>query len=323
MEPQNSNKILPNWQQQTLEKLLFASLKEQRTRRRWSLFFKLSLLIIICLVFIQSYSDNSSYLLAARSEHTALIDVRGGIFDQERASADHIISGLRQAFNSKNVKGIILRINSPGGSPVQASYVFNEIRRLKAQHDIKVIAVCSDMCVSGAYYIAAACDEIYANPSSLLGSIGVTMSGFGFVDALHKLGIERRLLTAGQHKNLLDSFVPLRADEVQHMKQTLAEVHQHFISDVRLGRGKRLHVAKDIFSGLVWSGEAALKLGLIDGYGRAASVARDVLKHEDMVDYTDKPDYFEHIGKHISHYFVQSFDHMALATQASQHLSLS
>ena len=323
MEQDESPKTSPKWQERTLESLLFATIKEQRQRRRWGIFFKLSFLLIILLIVSHACSDTSGRFIGGHVEHTALIDVRGTIMDQEEASADHIITGLRNAIQNKNVKGIVLRINSPGGSPVQSAYVFNEIRRLKKKSKIKIIAVCTDLCASGAYFIASACDDIYADPSSLVGSIGSIISGFGFVNTMGKLGAERRVFASGEHKNMLDPFKPLKQDEVKHIQTALAKVHQQFIKSVKLGRGDRLQTHPDIFTGLIWDGARAKELGLIDGFGSVGSVVRDVIKQEEIVDYTDKPDYFEHMSKYMSHSLVQSLATLGLAESFTDRFKLS
>ena len=232
--------------------------------------------------------------------HTALININGPIFSSSPTNADSIATSLRAAFKDKHTQGIILRINSPGGSPVQADYVFNEILRLRAKHPkIKVYAVCTDICASGAYYIAAAADDIYANPASLVGSIGVVYNGFGFVDTLQKLGIQRRLITAGAHKGFLDPFSPLKSTEKVFAQNMLNDIHNQFIESVKKGRGKRLIITAETFSGLVWPGNQAKKMGLIDGFASAGSVARDIIKNDNIVDYTVRPNYFERIAKHF------------------------
>ncbi|UZE22244.1 S49 family peptidase [Pseudomonas sp. B21-056] len=273
-----------------LEKTLMASVEEQRRARRWGIFFK-------CLVFIYLFVGLGVIIQAidmkkspgSGSAYTAVIDVEGMIADKEAASADNIIGSLRAAFEDSKVKGVVLRINSPGGSPVQAGYVYDEIVRLRAAHpDIKLYAVISDLGASGAYYIASAADQIYADKASLVGSIGVTAAGYGFVDTLAKLGVERRVYTAGDHKAFLDPFQPQKPEETVFWQGVLDTTHKQFIASVKKGRGERLKDKEhpELFSGLVWSGEQALSLGLIDGLGSTSSVARDVIGEKELVDFT-------------------------------------
>ncbi|GAB4392491.1 MAG: signal peptide peptidase SppA [Gammaproteobacteria bacterium] len=288
----------PNWERATIEKVLLEHIREQKRRRRWGIFFKLAILILIVYIIWSGMQGVEHVTHKKRQQHSALIDIRGGLFDGSESNADTIANSLRNAFEDKGTRGIILRINSPGGSPVQASYVFNEIMRLKKLHpDIKVYAVCSDICASAAYYIASASDKIYANPSSLVGSIGVMFNGFGFVDAMDKLGIQRRLFTAGARKDFMDPFLPLNPADAQFIQQLLRTTHQQFIDNVKQGRGNRLVNNPDLFSGLVWSGVQAKQLGLIDDFGSAGYVAREVIKQENIVDYTDKPNVFNQITK--------------------------
>jgi len=232
-------------------------------------------------------------------KHTALVELKGVIADDKEASADNIISGLRHAFENKNSAGVILRINSPGGSPVQAGYINDEILRLRKKHpDKHLYAVISDICASGGYYVASAADKIYADKGSLVGSIGVRMGGFGFVGAMDKLGIERRLLTAGKHKGFLDPFQPLHPEDVQQVKTMLDDIHQQFIDVVKRGRGDRLHTdAPNLFSGYIWTGEQSVDIGLVDALGSADTVARDVIGAEKIVDYTPSEEWFQRVSK--------------------------
>ena len=288
---------------QLLEKAVLAGVQEQRRARRWGIFFKILTFVylFIALALFSPVMDFQKQ--AARSEnHTALIEIRGMIADKEEASADNIITSLRAAFEDPKTKGVVLRINSPGGSPVQSSYVFNEIRRLRGEHPgIKVYAVITDLGASGAYYIASAADQIYADKSSLVGSIGVTASGFGFVGVMEKLGVDRRIYTSGQHKAFLDPFQPQKEDETVFWQGVLDTTHKQFIASVKLGRGDRLKVEghPELFSGLIWSGEQALELGLIDAYGNASQVARDVIGEKEMVDYTVQDNPFDRFAKRI------------------------
>jgi protease-4 len=287
------------WAQGVLERLAFASLKEQRAARRWGIFFKLAflayLLVIACLVYWPGLGEEGF-----TGRHTALVEINGVLADGQSANADAIITGLREAFKNKDSAAVILRINSPGGSPVQAGYVNDEIRRLRAEYkDKKLYAVITDICASGGYYIASAADAIYADKASIVGSIGVLMDGFGFVEAMNKLGVERRLLTAGEHKGFLDPFSPLKDSDRERVQAMLVNVHQQFIDTVKRGRGDRLHDDGTLFSGLTWTGEESLKLGLIDGLGSSSYVARDIVGAEKIVDYTYRPPVFERFADRL------------------------
>lgn len=286
-----------------LEKTLLAGVQEQRRARRWGIFFKLltfTYLLLMLALFSPLMDMEKS---ATRGAHyTALIEVRGVIADKEPASADNIVGSLRAAFEDTKVKGVILRINSPGGSPVQSGYVYDEIRRLRALHpDTKLYAVISDLGASGAYYIASAADQIYADKASLVGSIGVTAAGYGFVGTMEKLGVERRTYTSGEHKAFLDPFQPQKADETQFWQSVLDTTHRQFIASVKQGRGDRLKDKDhpELFSGLVWSGEQALPLGLIDGLGSASSVARDMIGEKELVDFTVEESPFDRFSKKL------------------------
>ena len=273
-----------------LEKTLLAGIQEQRRSRRWGIFFKLLTFIYLfgILALFLPWADMDKAASGGAS-HTALVEVRGVIADQEAASADNIVKGLRDAFKDSKTKAVVLRIHSPGGSPVQAGYVYDEIRRLRAEHPgIKLYAVIADLGASGAYYIASAADEIYADKASLVGSIGVTAAGYGFVGAMDKLGVERRLYTSGEHKAFLDPFSPQKPEETQFWQGVLDTTHNQFIAMVKQGRGERLKDKDhpELFSGLVWSGEQAKALGLIDGLGSASYVAREVVGEKDLVDFT-------------------------------------
>lgn len=284
----------PDWQEDIVNRLAFAALNEQRRSRRWNILFKSLFLAYLFLIFFAIYVPEKPGQGLTVGKHTALVEVKGVIADDSEANADDIIGGLRAAFKDKNTVGVILRINSPGGSPVQAGYIYDEIRRLRKQHpDIKLYAVVSDMCASGGYYIAAAADEIYADKASVVGSIGVLMNGFGFVDAMKKVGVERRLYTAGKHKGMLDPFSDEKPEEVAHVKTMLRNIHQQFIDAVRNGRGERLADNPDIFSGLFWTGEESIKLGLVDALGSSSYVAREIIKQEKIVDFTPRPDYLQ------------------------------
>ncbi len=273
---------------------------EQRRSRRWGIFFKLLTFVYLFLLLIVMSEGLGPGKLSDAEQFTALVDVRGVIADEERASADFIVGGLRAAFEAVGTQAVVLRINSPGGSPVQAGYVYDEIKRLRKLHPEKpVYAVITDIGASGAYYIAAAADQIYADKSSLVGSIGVVASGFGFVETMEKLGVERRLYTSGKHKAFLDPFSEEKSDEVEFWRGVLNKTHEQFIAKVKEGRGERLKVTEDTFSGLIWNGEQALGIGLIDGLGSAGFVARDVVGAEEIVDFTPQPDPFERFTKSL------------------------
>ena len=276
-----------SWERETLEKLVFATVKEKRAARRWSIFFKLSFLTV-ALLTLWLLSDAS---LTGDGElvgkHTALIEITGNIEDEGSGAADVVIPSLNKAFSDLESVAVVLRINSPGGSPVQAGAIVDEILRLRRGYPNKpVYVVVDEICASGGYYIAAAADKIFVNKASIVGSVGVLMDGFGFTGAMEKLGVERRLLTAGENKGFLDPFSPQSDKHKVHAQAMLNEIHQQFISVVRTGRGKRLRETPETFSGLFWSGAKAVEMGLADGFGTVDTVARDVVKVEDVVDYT-------------------------------------
>ncbi len=280
------------WQRDVMEKLVFSAYKEQKSARRWGVFFKSLMFVYLGAIFFMVYMKNDlSDMPNKQHKHTALIEIRGTIAADAEANADSIVSALRDAFKNKHSVAVILRINSPGGSPVQAGYINDEIKRLRSMHPNKpVYAVITDMCASGGYYIAAAADEIYADKASIVGSIGVIMNGFGFVDAMDKLGIERRMMSAGENKGFMDPFSPLKEGDTQHIKSLLGSIHQQFIDVVKEGRGERLSDDPKIFSGLVWTGEQAIDVGLVDALGSSSFVAREVIGAEKIVDYTyDQP----------------------------------
>ncbi|WP_434677531.1 signal peptide peptidase SppA [Pseudomonas sp. R1-18] len=286
-----------------LEKTLLAGIQEQRRSRRWGIFFKFltfAYLFAALLLFtpLMDFEKGTS----TSGSHTALIEIEGMIADKEAASADNIVTSLRKAFEDSSTKGVILRINSPGGSPVQSGYVYDEIRRLRAEKPgVKVYAVITDLGASGAYYIASAADQIYADKASLVGSIGVTATGFGFVGAMEKLGVDRRTYTSGEHKAFLDPFQPQKADETQFWQGVLDTTHRQFIASVKQGRGDRLKDKDhpELFSGLVWTGEQAVGLGLVDGLGSASHVAREVIGEKNIVDYTVQESPFDRFSKKL------------------------
>lgn len=286
-----------------LEKTLLASVQEQRRSRRWGIFFKALTFVYLfaALLFFTPLLDMEK--AAGKGDgYTALIEIRGMIADKEPASADNIITSLRAAFEDTKVKGVVLRINSPGGSPVQSGYVYDEIRRLRGEHpDVKVYAVITDLGASGAYYIASAADQIYADKASLVGSIGVTAAGYGFVGTMEKLGVERRSYTSGEHKSFLDPFQPQKDDETKFWQGVLDTTHKQFIASVKAGRGERLKDKDhpELFSGLIWSGEQALQLGLIDGLASSSAVARDVVGQKELVDFTVQESPFDRFSKKL------------------------
>ncbi|MGR8948399.1 MAG: S49 family peptidase [Gammaproteobacteria bacterium] len=278
----------------------FEALAEQRRSRRWGNFFKFLFISYLLAFLALSWPNLSKNGVFGADKITALVEVNGVIAPESDAGADFVVTGLRDAFKDEKTAGVILRINSPGGSPVQSGYINDEITRLKQKHpEIPVYAVIQDICASGGYYIAVAADKIYANEASIVGSIGVRMDGFGFVDAMDKLGIERRLLTAGESKGALDPFSPLSAKDVDHVRRLLGQIHEQFIATVKQGRGDRLVENKDLFSGLFWTGEESKALGLIDEFGSASYVAREIIKAEDIVNFTPRRDVFEQFSKRL------------------------
>ncbi len=287
------------WQRDVLEKLAFSALNEQKTARRWSTLFK-SLAFAYVLVLILMGLGIMNNGKKSFEAHTALIDIAGVIEAGGQVSADSVLSSLRDAYDSNATKGIILRINSPGGSPVQAGIINDEIKRLRKLHpNIPVYAVVEDICASGGYYIAAAADKIYVDKASIIGSIGVLMDGYGFTEVMKKVGVERRLMTAGENKAMLDPFSPLNPKHQALAQAMLNEVHDQFKTVVRQGRGSRLKETPEVFSGLFWSGEQSIKLGLADALGSADYVAREVIKQEAIVDFTYQDDFASRIAKRI------------------------
>lgn len=283
------------WERETIEKLVFASLREQQAVRRWKLFSRLLWLSLIVLV-IWLWFSQANMGSAVSTPHTAVIDIKGEIASGAEASAENVVGSLRSAFEDSGAQAIVLLIDSPGGSPVQAGIINDEITRLKALHNKKIYAVVEETCASAAYYIAASTDEIYVDKASLVGSIGVLMDGFGFTGLMDKLGVERRLMTAGTNKGMLDPFSPQDATQNAHMQSMLSEIHTQFIQAVKKGRGERLKETPDTFSGLVWSGQQAVTQGLADGLGSLDHVAREIVKAEDIVDYTQR----ENVGMRLA-----------------------
>ncbi len=285
-------------EQTVLERLASASLDEQRLKRRWGIFFKslFAAYVFLITLVVMTSDRTGSRPLAVR--HTAVVDLDGTIEPDSNANADTVIAGLRDAFESKGTVGIIIRANSPGGTPVQAAYINDEIRRLRKKYPkIPVYAVVEDVCASGCYYAVVAADKIYADRSSIVGSIGVLMNGFGFTEAIRKLGVERRLLTSGEHKGLLDPFQPMKPEDKAHAQRLLRNIHQQFIARVREGRKDALRESPLIYSGLYWTGDEALKLGLIDDIANTDFVAREIIKAETIVDFTRREGLFDRFAR--------------------------
>ncbi|MDO9483737.1 MAG: S49 family peptidase [Hydrogenophaga sp.] len=291
----------PGWERATIEKLVFATLKEQQAARRWKTFMRLVWLGIFGAIAWFIYSADS-VSTSIRTPHTAVIEIRGEIASGAQASASNVVSSLVSAFEDPGAQAIVLLIDSPGGSPVQAGIINDEITRLKALHNKKVYAVVEETCASAAYYIAAAADDIYVDKASLVGSIGVLMDGFGFTGLMEKLGIERRLMTAGENKAMLDPFSPQDDAQRAYIQTMLGEIHTQFITVVKQGRGTRLKETPDTFSGLVWSGQQAVTMGLADGLGSLDFVAREIVKAADIVDYTQR----ENLGLRLAKRFGAS-----------------
>ena len=311
MSEQQSSHNQAKFEQTLANKIASEAITEQRRARRWSVFFKLFMVGYISIFTALYLLDGWGGASLGDEKHTALIDISGVISAESQANADYIISGLRAAFEDENTAGIILRINSPGGSPVQAGYVNDEIYRLRKEYpDIPFYSVITDICASGGYYIAAAADKIYADKASVVGSIGVTISGFGFVDSIEKLGIERRLLHAGKNKGFLDPFSPLKTEEVEHVEILLTDIHQQFVDVVRKGRGDRLTNDEKIFSGLIWTGEQSIALGLVDALGSAGYVAREIIGAEEIVDFTKRETFLEQFTNQISATFARTVNAM-------------
>ena len=289
-----------DWHRDLVNRLAFAAVNEQRRTRRWSIFFKFLLALYLLALLILYMPSDWSTLGKTGEKHTALVDFKGVIADSSEASADNVITGLRAAFEDENTAGVILRANSPGGSPVQSAYIFDEIRRLRELYpDTPLYAVVTDVCASGCYYVISAADEIYVDNSSIIGSIGVRMDSFGFVDTMEKLGVERRLYTAGKSKGFLDPFTPSKPSDVEHVKVLLESIHTQFIDSVKAGRGDRLKDNPKLFTGLVWTGEESLSMGLADEIGSSGYVAREVIGEEDIVEFTEKPDLLERLSDRI------------------------
>ena len=288
-----------NWEKDVLTSIATEGVKEQKRSRRWGIFFKLLTFVYLFAILMMLNSGSSDSSLKG-GKHTALVELKGVIAPGEDASADNVITALRSAFKDPDTVGVILRINSPGGSPVQSGYIYDEILRLREKHpDTPMYAVISDICASGGYYVAAAAEKIYADQASIVGSIGVRMDNFGFVDAMKKLGVERRTLTAGENKALLDPFAPENPAVTKHLTGLLKSVHDQFINAVKQGRGDRLKEVDGMFTGLIWTGDQSVELGLVDELGSSSYVAREIFKEENIVNFTVEPDFLERFSKQI------------------------
>jgi protease-4 len=294
------------WERNALEKIALAAIQEQRRARQWGILFKLLLFIyLFALLFVFLGWIGAKDALPGK--HTAMVEINGVIAQDSVASADNIVTGLEEAFKASGTQGVILRINSPGGSPVQAGQINDQIRRLRAKYpSIPLYAVVEDICASGGYYVAVAADKIFVDKASMVGSIGVLMNGFGFTGTMDKFGVERRLLTAGEHKGFLDPFSPVQESEKQYAEKMLGDIHQQFIDVVRQGRGKRLKETPELFTGLVWVGSRSVELGLADGLGNVEYVAREVIKAEDIVDFTPRENIAERFAKRFGATMAES-----------------
>lgn len=292
-----------NWERATLEKLALAAITEQRTARRWRVGLRLGWLLLFALIVFQSFQSSSSSstgIHASRATpHTAVVEIEGVIADSDNigSNAKDVIEDVRAAFENEQAQAVVLHINSPGGSPVQSGMINDELTRLKEKHKKPLYAVVSDTCASGAYYIAVAADKIFVDKASIVGSIGVRMDGFGFTGTMEKMGVERRLLTAGSNKAMLDPFSPVSPEQQAHAQTMLNQIHQQFIDVVRKHRGKRLRETPEIFSGLIWTGQEAIQLGLVDELGSVDSVAREVVQQDKVVDYTHRGSVAERLAK--------------------------
>ena len=303
------------WEHNVIEKIALASIQEQSRARKWGIFFKsLFFIYVFSLLGMNVYPKIKDSLGGDGKYHTAVVDISGVIAEDNEATAADIIESLRDAVKDDQTKGIILHANSPGGSPVQSNYVYEEIRNIKKEHpSLPIYAVVSDICASGCYYIASASDKIFVNPSSLIGSIGVIMDGFGFVDVMQKLGVERRLLTAGAHKAMLDPFSPPKADETEFMQSLINQVHQQFISAVKTGRGDRLKETPDMFSGLVWTGEESIKIGISDAYGNDDFVAKNIIGAEKQVNFSQQKSFLDKMSGKLGASFGQALGSLLLS----------
>jgi len=307
MSESNSYSSSGSWERDALERLARAALDEQRRARRWSIFFKsltFLYLFLLLFVFLGLFGGKDG---ALPGRHTAVVELNGVIAADSQASADRINSGLQDAFKDKNTAGVVLRVNSPGGSPVQANQISQEIRRLRGLHPkVPLYVVVDDICASGGYYVAAAADKIYVDQASIVGSIGVLMDGFGLTGTMEKLGVERRLLTAGSNKGFLDPFSPLVPEQREYAQKLLNEIHRQFIDTVKQGRGPRLKDSPELYSGLIWSGAKSIELGLADELGSLDYVAREVIKAETIVDYSTRESIVERFARRFGAAMAQT-----------------
>lgn len=320
LETKNTHLESDKAEQPIVERLVFAALKEQTRARRWRVFFMLFFITYISVVTVMVMnSDGAGSIVGGSADgdrHTALVRMSGVIASGEDAGAENIIEGLQAAFKHADTAAIVLQINSPGGSPVQSAYIFDEIMRLKQKHEsIPVYAVVEDIAASGGYFVAAAADRIYVNQSSLVGSIGVRMDSFGVVELMKKIGVEPRLLVAGENKALFNPFLPEQENQKIHLQGMLNEVHRHFIDAVKLGRGERIADNSELFNGLIWSGEKALSLGLVDAYGTTQSVAREI-GAETIVEFTPKRNWLDRVAKGIGSSVGQKISQSLIGTYA-------
>ena len=305
------------WERGVLEKIALAGIKEQRSARRWGIFFKILTFAYVTLILFYAIDWKGRTESMTDGKHTALVEVSGVIGPGTDASAERVNAALQAAFKDSNTQGVVVRVNSPGGSPVQSQNIYDEMRRLRVKYPtIPLYVVVEDMCASGGYFVAAGADRIYVNKSSLVGSIGVRMDGWGVTGLMDKLGVERRLLTAGDNKGFLDPFLPVDEKQKQHALALLGEIHQQFINVVREGRGKRLKESPDLFSGLVWTGQKSVDLGLADGFGSLDYVAREVIKAEDIVDFSQKENLAEKFARRLGAGAASALAELALRSSA-------
>lgn len=287
------------WERELVSKLAAAALQEQRRARRWGIFFKLltfAYITFLLVVFVDW--QGRAEMAGGGKKHTAMVELNGTIAPGSDASAERVVAALQAAFKDRNTQGVVLRINSPGGSPVQSQVIYDEMRRLRKSHpDVPLYAVVEDICASGGYFVAAGADRIFVGKASIVGSIGVLMNGFGFTGLMEKLGVERRLITAGENKAMLDPFSPLDEKDKRHVQALMKDVHEQFIGAVREGRGARLKETPEMFSGLIWTGQQSIELGLADALGSLESVARDVIQAETIVDFTQKENIAEKFAR--------------------------
>lgn len=306
------------WEREVLEKVALAGIREQRSSRRWGIFFKLLTFAYVTTVLVFAIDWRGRTESMTDGKHTALVEVSGVIGPGTDSSAERVNSALQAAFKDSNTQGVVVRVNSPGGSPVQSQNIYDEMRRLRAKYPaIPLYVVVEDMCASGGYFVAAGADRIYVNKSSLVGSIGVRMDGWGVTGLMDKLGVERRLLTAGENKGFLDPFLPVDEKQKQHALAMLGEIHQQFISVVREGRGKRLKESPELFSGLIWTGQKSVDLGLADGFGSLDYVAREVIKAEDIVDFSQKENLAEKFARRLGAGAASALADLALRSSAA------